>query len=90
MAKIKIIATFFEYENPSNAIAVRNTLAVVIVCVLKRFVSFAESKLDKTVPVDMVMDTAPIAESGTPMSLCIMGHAEPSSESGKPKLMKAK
>ena len=36
----------------------------------------------------MVIDTNPAYEDGTPNAICIFGHPEPRSESGRPKLMK--
>jgi hypothetical protein len=48
------------------------------------------SKLERIVPNEIVMDMIPAALKGTPKSLRITGQAEPSKESGNPKLMNAK
>ena len=39
---------------------------------------------------DMVMETYPAYDEGTPRSVCIAGQPDPSSESGSPRLMNAR
>ena len=38
----------------------------------------------------VVIETYPAYDDGTPIDICIVGHAEPSRESGKPRLMNDK
>ena len=38
----------------------------------------------------IVIETYPAKDDGTPKDVCIVGHAEPRSESGKPRLMNDK
>ena len=42
------------------------------------------------VPPEMIIVTIPAYEIGTPNCGCMTGHADPSSESGSPKLINAK
>ena len=52
------------------------------------FVKKSLKRLDAIVPPAMIIETIPAYETGTPNSTCMIGHAEPSNESGRPKLMK--
>ena len=62
-------------------------LAAVTRPVPKRAVSLSLIRLDMTVPTDMIMDMIPALENGTPNCGYIVGHAQPSSESGRPRLI---
>jgi hypothetical protein len=68
--------------------AVIKTLAAVTRPVLNFLVSISDIKLEIIVQADMAIETMPAYDSGTPISTCIDGHAEPKSESGSPKLIK--
>ena len=81
---------FVENEKPNRATAVRNTLAAVTRPVPNRFTMRSDKRLDRMVPPEMIMETMPTEESGTPKAGCIAGQPEPSSESGRPRLMKAR
>ena len=81
---------FVEYENPSKAIAVRKILTVVMACVPNFLISLSENKLEMIVPAETIMEISPIKDRGTLISACMMGHADPNSESGRPKLINAK
>ena len=81
---------FLEYENPSKAIAVRKTLAVVTILVPNLLVSLYENKLERIVPPEITMDIIPINEIEAPISRYIIGQADPKSESGNPKLINAR
>jgi hypothetical protein len=56
----------------------------------KRLASLSDKRVDITVPTEIRVVTMPIAESSTPKTWCISGQAEPSSESGRPRLINAK
>lgn len=47
-----------------------------------------EKKLDIIVPSEIIIVIMPADDTPTPKSTCITGHAEPMSESGKPRLIK--
>lgn len=49
----------------------------------------ALSKLETTVPQDTIMEIMPAKDMGASNSFCMEGHAEPSRESGSPRLIKA-
>ena len=76
-------------ENPKRAAAVMSTLNAVTLPVPKRLVSLSLWRLEKIVPSDMIMEMPPAYETGTESSPYIVGQAAPSSESGRPRLMKA-
>ena len=90
MENINNIVSEFENENPSKAIAVRNTLIVVMTLVPNLRVNLSENKLEMIVQKDITMEIIPIYEIGAPISLCKMGQDDPSSVSGSPRLIKAK
>ena len=64
------------------------TLTAVTTPEPKRRVSRSLSRLETMVPTAMIMETPPAKESGTPNSPYTVGQAEPSSESGSPRLIK--
>jgi hypothetical protein len=80
---------FFAYEKPIKAIAVRKTLIAVTLLVPNFFVILSDIRLEIMVPPDIIIDSIPINDIETPISWCITGQAEPSNESGNPKLIKA-
>ena len=48
------------------------------------------SSADMIVMNEIVMETYPAYDDGTPNTTCILGHPEPNSESGSPRLIKIK
>ena len=79
-----------EIEKPNSATTVRNTLTTVTMRVPSRCVRRSESRLERIVPPEITMDTMPMKDTDTPSSACMTGQPEPSSESGSPRLMKAR
>ena len=77
-------------EKPKSAAAVIATLAAVTAPVPNRRVSLSLCRLETIVPSAMIMEMMPAYESGTPNSVFIVGQAEPSRESGRPRLIKAR
>ena len=77
-------------EKPSSASAVRSTLSAVTSPAPSLRVSRSLCRLDTTVPRAMMVEMTPAQETGTPNPACMLGHADPSSESGSPKLMNAR
>lgn len=77
-------------ENPSSATAVRKQLNNVILPVPRRSTILLLNRLDTMVPPAMIMDTIPAEPRDEPISGQITGHAEPSKESGSPRLIKAR
>ena len=71
------------------AAAVSSTLTAVTAPVPNLRVKKSEARLETMVPAAMIMETAPAAETEAPNSTCMTGQAEPSSESGSPRLIKA-
>ena len=67
----------------------RNTLPTVTIRVPSLCVSRSDSRLDTIVPPEMTIDTMPMNDTGTLSSACMTGQPEPSSESGRPRLMNA-
>ena len=67
-----------------------NTLVMVTVLVPKRLVRRSDISPEIIVPPEIIMETNPMYEIGTLKAACIVGHAEPSSESGSPRLIKAR
>ena len=80
----------WETEKPNNAAAVISTLTAVTGPAPSRRVSRSESRLETMVPQAIIMVTMPANETGTPSSACMTGQAEPMSESGRPRLIKAR
>ena len=77
-------------EKPNSAAAVRNTLAAVTTPVPNFLTLRSDSRLDRIVPPEIIMETMPTEESGTPKTCCIAGQPAPSRESGSPRLIKAR
>ena len=77
-------------EKPKSAAAVMATLTAVTSAVPKRLVIRSDRRLDTMVPAAMIMEITPAKESSAPKSRRMTGQAEPSSESGRPRLMKAR
>ena len=65
------------------------TLTAVTLLGPKRRFSRWLSRLDTTVPTEMIMKITPAKDTGTPSSGTILGQAAPSRPSGRPRLMKA-
>jgi hypothetical protein len=80
----------FDTEKPKSEMAVRRMLAAVTPLVPSFFVKRAVKRLDIIVPPEMIIDIMPIYDIGMSNPECIAGHAAPSSESGRPRLIKAK
>ena len=78
----------FPKENPKRAIAVRNTLIVVTRPVPSFRFILSESRLDMIVPAEIIIEIIPAIERDAEKSFDIIGHAEPSKESGSPRLIK--
>ena len=66
------------------------TLTAVTTPVPNFLVRRSESRLERMVPPEMIMVTTPAKEAGTPNCGWITGHAEPSRESGSPRLINAR
>ena len=47
------------------------------------------SRLDTTVPTEMIMKITPAKDTGVPSSGTMLGQAAPSNPSGRPRLIKA-
>ena len=77
-------------EKPSSASAVKSTLKAVTRPAPSRRVRRSLCRLDTTVPSEMIMEMMPAQDTGAPSSALMDGHAEPSSESGSPRLTKAR
>lgn len=77
-------------EKPISAAAVRNTLISVTICVLSFRVKRSDIRLEHMVPPDIIMDTMPILEMGTPNIWRMAGQAAPNRESGRPRLINAR
>ena len=65
------------------------TLTTVTRAVPNRAISRVLSRLETTVPQETIMEITPAKDKGAPKSMCMTGQAEPSRESGSPKLIKA-
>ena len=87
IANTQSIQNAFANEKPISPSAVSATLIAVTSPVPSLLVSAFEKKLAIIVPTDMIMVITPADDIETPKSTCIIGHAEPMSESGSPKLM---
>lgn len=77
-------------EKPNNEIAVIATLIAVTLPVPSFRVNLSLCKLEIIVPIEIIIEIMPANEIGTLSSEYIVGHAEPRSESGKPRLIKDK
>ena len=77
-----------DMEKPKSAAAVIPTLIAVTQPVPIVRISLALKRLEITVPKAIVKDSIPAYEIETPKSSYMLGQAEPSIESGKPKLIK--
>jgi hypothetical protein len=88
MAKIKSIQYFDDIENPHNPKIVSKIEHITIhfVCIL--LISFGLISADIIVINDIVIETYPAYDDGTPKYTCMVGQPEPSSESGRPRLIK--
>ena len=78
----------FPRENPKRAVAVRRTLIAVTGPVPSFRFILSESKLDMIVPAEIIIEIIPAIERVAEKSFDIIGHAEPSKESGSPRLIK--
>ena len=77
-------------ENSSSAAAVSIVLTAVTVPAPKRFVSLSLSRLETIVPALIISEITPASPMGAPSSPLITGHAAPSRESGRPRLINAR
>ena len=75
---------------PKRAMAVIATLIAVVFAAPSLLVILSLAKLETIVPKAIMADTIPAKERGTSKSTNIDGQAEPSIESGKPRLIKDK
>lgn len=78
----------FDNPNPIKARAVIDTLIKVTILVPNFLINLTLKKLDITVPAAIIIEIIPAYETPTDKSLYIAGQADPSSESGKPRLIK--
>ena len=79
-----------ETEKPKRAAAVMATLTAVTSPGPKRRVTRSLARAEMTVQADIIMDIIPAKETGTPSWGYMLGQAEPSRESGRPRLIKAR
>ena len=79
-----------QVEKPSSATAVVATLSAVTRPVPRRVLSRSLARLDTMVPAEMIIDTPPAHDTPAPSWGYILGHAAPSSASGRPRLMNAR
>ena len=89
MAHRQSIQNCVEMENPNSAAAVIPTLMAVTLPVPRVRVSRSLCRLERMVPSEMIMERMPAQETGTPSSGYMVGQADPSRESGRPRLIKA-
>ena len=89
-AKAISIQKLVEKEKPNRATTVRKTLPTVTIRVPSFPVSLSERRLDTMVPPEITIETMPMQETETCSSVCITGHPDPSSESGRPRLINAR
>lgn len=75
-------------EKRKSATAVIVTLVAVTNAVPNFLVSLSLSKLEIIVPAHIITEIMPANDSGASNSMRITGQAEPSNESGNPKLIK--
>lgn len=76
-------------EKPNRARAVSRTLRAVTRPAPSLLVSRSANRQETMVPPAMIMVMIPAKETGTPSSPCITGQAEPTRESGRPRLINA-
>ena len=79
-----------QVEKPNSATAVVATLSAVTLPVPSLLLSQSLARLDTMVPTEMIMDTPPAQDTPAPSWGYMLGHAAPSSASGRPRLMKAR
>ena len=65
------------------------TLMAVTLPVPRVRVSRSLCRLERMVPSEMIMERIPAQDTGTPSSGYMVGQADPSRESGRPRLIKA-
>ena len=87
MANTQSIQKAFAKENPKSPSAVSVTLIAVTSPVPSLLVNEFEKKLEIIVPTEIIIVIMPADDIDTLKSACIIGHADPMSESGSPKLM---
>lgn len=90
MAKMASIQKRVLIEKRKSAAAVIAVLTAVTSPAPKRFVSLSLIRLENTVPRPIITETMLAKPSGTPNCPLITGQAEPSRESGNPRLTKLK
>ena len=66
------------------------TLSAVTLPVPSLLLSQSLARLDTMVPTEMIMDTPPAQDTPAPSCGYMLGHAAPSSASGRPRLMNAR
>ena len=79
-----------QMEKPNSATAVVATLSAVTRPVPRRVLSRSLARLDTMVPAEIIIDTPPAQATPAPSCGYMLGHAAPSSASGRPRLMKAR
>ena len=77
-------------EKPNSAAAVMPTLMAVTLPAPSARVNRSLFRLETMVPKEMIMDRMPAWDTGTPSNGYMDGHADPSRESGRPRLMNAR
>jgi len=77
-------------ENPKSAIAVSPTEHAVRPPAPRRLTSRSVMRLDTMVPRQITSDIVPAADTAAPRLACMVGHAEPSRPSGRPRLTNAR
>ena len=87
---MKSIQYALENEKPTSPITVSaiETTTIHFVSILRMSVGLMSEEI--IVIRHVVIATYPAKDDGTPIDTCIVGHAEPSRESGKPRLMNDK
>jgi hypothetical protein len=73
-----------EKEKPQSAAAVIATLTTVTAPVPSLRIARSLKRLERIVPPAMIIEITPAAETETPSSRYIDGHAEPRIASGRP------
>ena len=79
-----------QVEKPNSATAVVATLSAVTLPVPSLLLRRSLARLETIVPAEMIMDTPPAHDTPAPSWGYMLGHAAPSSASGRPRLMKAR
>jgi hypothetical protein len=75
-------------ENPHSPKIVSRIEHITIHFVCSLLISFGLMSANMIVINDILIETYPAYDDGTPKYTCMVGHPEPSSESGSPRLMK--